>query len=72
MNAIHGNMAGYNSMDRYFNELKPHFDSAGFKVFNCNRLSNLKVFPFVECADAIARSGIENSESTEGMYVDRK
>ncbi|MEZ5434706.1 MAG: hypothetical protein R3F31_26780 [Verrucomicrobiales bacterium] len=72
VNAIHGNMAGYNSMDRYFNELKPHFDSAGFKVFNCNRLSNLKVFPFVECADAIARSGIENSESTEGMYVDRK
>lgn len=72
LNAIHGNMAGYNSMERYFTELKPSFDAEGFKVFNCNPLSNLKVFPFVDFDDAISRSAINNSESTDGMYIERK
>ncbi len=44
----------YAVMQTMFSQLKPHFDAAGFHVFNCTPESGLTVFPFVSYHDAIA------------------
>jgi hypothetical protein len=48
--------------NKYFCELKPIFDRAGFHVFNCCERSRLRAFPYVSFEDALedCRNGIED------------
>ena len=70
--AIKSNNVTYKKMtELYFPKLKPHFDKAGFKVYNCNKDSNLKTFPYKSFDDAIkeATSALDLEEETSwGMY----
>jgi len=68
--SINGNMQTYNSMKKWFGELKGYFDSVDFKIFNCNPDSALKVFPFISVEDAaqLATKMMPKNEKTEGMY----
>jgi len=70
--AVKGNMFTYDRLkSEYFPQLKPHFDQAGFKVYNCTEGSQLDVFPFVKYEDAIEEAtgklGDVNSR-TWGLY----
>jgi hypothetical protein len=40
----HANNSIYKKMAQMLADLKPHFDSAGLKIFNCNQKSGLTVF----------------------------
>lgn len=51
--AISGNNGMYPKLVSMLSLLKPHFDAAGFRVFNCNPKSYLTVFPHVPYKDAI-------------------
>jgi hypothetical protein len=72
VHAIKGNMQTYEKLQRWFSELKPHFQKAGLKVFNCNPRSRLTAFPHLPYAEALAAShaqlGDPFREKTEGMY----
>lgn len=70
--AQRGNMSTYKKMiEVYFPQLKPHFDAAGFKVYNCNQASRLQVFPHMPYEEAIKKATAHLSIDTEiscGMY----
>jgi len=75
--AVNCNKSTYDRLqNEYFPSLKPHFDEAGFQVFNCNSESGLKIFPFVSFEEAIAEAtaplGDVENERTWGMYSDKK
>jgi len=68
-----GNMATYKKMiEFYYPKLKPHFDQAKYRVYNCNPDSRLKVFPFMPFDEAVRRSteliGNPAEEISCGMY----
>lgn len=71
--SINGNNSTYNSMMKWFGQMKEIFDDVGFKVFNCNKNSRLTVFPFIKYDDAINNSLKNfpdvNNEKTSGMYT---
>ena len=72
--AIKNNNDTYERMiHEYFPKLKPHFDAAGFQVFNCNLESKLTTFPFMPYDEAIKEAtkdlGDLDRELTEGMYL---
>ena len=72
-NAIQGNNRTYGLMMKRFEELQPHFAQHGLEVFNCNRDSALKVFPFVAFDEAVADCTRDMpqdplTERTEGLY----
>jgi hypothetical protein len=69
--SIRNNTNSYRILTGYFEQLKPHFDHAGFQVFNANPQSQLKVFPFVTPDEALRSAEVRTSASTHGMYVDR-
>lgn len=69
--AIRNNTNSYRILTGYFEQLKPHFDRAGFQVFNCNPESHLKVFPFADLDRALREAEVRVSAGTRGMYVDR-
>lgn len=74
--SISGNNSSYLKLIDRFAQLKPIFDERGFEVYNCNPLSNLKVFPMITFQEAVniatelMPKDILN-ERTEGLY-DRK
>lgn len=69
--SIRNNTNSYRILTGYFEQLKPHFEHAGFQVFNANPDSQLKVFPFVNPDEALRSAEVRTSASTHGMYVDR-
>lgn len=69
--SIRSNTSSYRIMTGYFEQLKPHFDHAGFQVFNCNPNSHLKVFPFADPDQALDAARVRTAGGTRGMYVDR-
>lgn len=69
--AIAGNNSSYKIMMGYYEALAPVFNADGFMVFNCNKDSNLKVFPYADYYEAIAEHAIDTNDTTDGMYVDR-
>lgn len=69
--SIRNNTNSYRILTGYFEQLKPHFEHAGFQVFNANPESQLKVFPFVNPDEALRSAEVRTSASTHGMYVDR-
>ena len=75
--AINCNKGTYKRIkEEYFPELKPYFDKAGLKVYNCNPDSALKVFPYMSFEEAYETStsfmGDIDNEPTAGMYMDPK
>jgi len=70
--AIDANNALFAVANKYFLELRPIFDRAGFGVFNCYERSQLRAFDYVSWEDALAdcRNGIEDKPADlEGWYV---
>ena len=70
--AVNGNLSTYDKLkSEMFPALKPHFDQAGFEVWNCTEGSQLDVFPFIKYEDAIeeatSKIGDVNSR-TWGLY----
>ena len=71
--AVKGNMSTYEALKNvYFPSLKPHFEKAGYHIYNCNLESQLKVFDFVRYEDAIEEAtyklGDIKNERTWGLY----
>ena len=68
--AIRHNNILYESLQKRFEALKPHFDQHGFKVINCSPGSELGVFERMEFAEAIAAAGAECGKEvdTAGWY----
>jgi len=52
--SIKCNNATYKQLNWRYKKLRPIFDAAGFKVYNCNPESKLKAFPHISFDDAIA------------------
>lgn len=50
---VGGNNQSYQVLNQLFGMLKPKFDAAGFKVFNCNPRSGLTTFPTTSYKSAI-------------------
>jgi len=69
--SIRNNNRLFRNLSRYFTELQPYMLQQGFRVWNCNSRSNLKVFPFQALEAAVRQSVINTSVSTKGMYVKR-
>ncbi len=69
--AIRHNNVLYESLDRRFKALAPHFAEHGFKVWNCTPGSGLTAFPQMEYARAIERASAECSKpiDTRGWYA---
>ncbi len=66
------NNESYRKVGLMLEALKPVFDTAGYMVYNLNRRSGLRVFPFRDYDDAIEQattcSGIPEHLDTEGWY----
>lgn len=68
-----GNNETYAKLAKRFEELKPIFKQYNLEVFNCNKESNLKVFPFISFEKAFKESISMmpinlNKERTDGLY----
>lgn len=61
----------FRAVDGYLRRLRPHFDRAGFHVYNCNPDSGLKVFDFRAFDRAIDGVKIDVNRDTRGMYLPR-
>ncbi|HEX4489341.1 MAG TPA: hypothetical protein VH088_23910 [Terriglobales bacterium] len=70
--AICNNLSTYAKLQRWFEELQPHFLREGFVVKNCNPASKLTAFPFIQYEEAVAEAtahlGDYSRERTVGMY----
>ena len=58
----------YGWVEGVLKQLQPGFDKANFRVFNCNKDSKLKHYPFIEYEDAIERCTIPDMKDTRGWY----
>ena len=69
-NYIRMNNRAYRLLSNRLGRLKPYFDEAGYRVFNCTPGSQLDVFPFLSLADAIemALADFPSSLDASGMY----
>lgn len=69
---VQSNNSAYLDMCCMFDGLKPHFDAAGFQVYNTNPESHLWSFPFISFDEAIERAtgSFEQTLNTEGWYDD--
>jgi hypothetical protein len=65
------NNNAYAAVTTFLTALKPHFDKAGFEVYNCNPESHLRVFHHVPFVDAVgeATKKIVKNASTAGWYA---
>jgi len=70
--AVESNNETFKKLSNRFMKLLPSFSDNDFEVYNCNPDSALRVFPFIDLADAIrkARKDIPDptTESTVGRY----
>jgi SAM-dependent methyltransferase len=69
-NSVNGNNHSYQVLNSRLGHLKPHFEAAGFSVFNCTANSGLTVFPHREFGAAVddAVSTLPKQIITRGMY----
>jgi hypothetical protein len=70
-----GNNSTYEILQKRYAALLPYFNNAGLNIFNCNKESNLTVFPYLSFEDCIKQATASMpdiaNERTEGLY-DRK
>lgn len=70
--SIKSNNSTYEVLIERFNQLNPHFEKLGLKVYNCNPESNLTSFKKIDIDTAIKMSteGFPNvaAERTSGLY----
>jgi hypothetical protein len=68
--SVRGNNRTYAVFNARMRRLRPHFERAGFRVFNCTPRSGLTVFPHVAFEDAIelATALMPRRIVTAGMY----
>lgn len=69
-NSVARNNNLYRVTGQRLGRLKPHFDKAGFQVFNTTAESHLEVFPRIEFPEAMDRATahIPSTINTEGRY----
>jgi hypothetical protein len=67
---VRGNNSAYPKLNQIFHALRPAFDAAGYRVFNCNPESRLTAFDFIsfDNAYAWARENMPKEISTSGWY----
>lgn len=70
--SIRGNNNTYKLLIERFNKLKPIFDDLGYEIYNCNKNSNLKIFPYIDFNESINRT-LEDfpniyEENSKGLY----
>jgi len=74
-NSINSNKQTYDALKSRFAELQPIFEKNNFNIYNCNKESKLKAFPYKSFIDCITESTqyIPDiiTEKTAGLY-DRK
>jgi hypothetical protein len=70
--AIRNNTESYRLLTGYFEALRPRFEEAGFRVYNCNPESRLRVFPHADLEEAVESAAVDLSGSTEGMYAGKR
>tara|TARA_R100000700_G_scaffold41062_1_gene59395 strand:- start:2065 stop:3021 length:957 start_codon:yes stop_codon:yes gene_type:complete len=68
--AVNGNNSTYNALIKRFEALKPLFDRRGLSVYNCNKESKLKIFPFRSLEDGIQdfKEHLPDIEDTTEWY----
>ena len=68
--AVNGNNSTYNALIKRFEALKPLFHRRGLSVYNCNKDSKLKIFPFRSLEDGIQdfREHLPTPEDTTEWY----
>jgi hypothetical protein len=68
--SIRSNNNLYRTLCEKFKLLLPHFEVAGFEVYNCSPASSLAVFPFVDLEKAleVAKNDFPKVVNTNGMY----
>jgi len=68
--SVRGNNSTYRIFNDRMHQLQPHFEQAGFRIFNCTQDSGLTAFPYVSFDNAIelATSVIPERIITTGMY----
>jgi len=70
--AVKGNNSTYSKMIDRYKQLTPYMEKYDFHVYNCNPMSNLEVFPYMEYDDAVnmclSNFPEVNNERVEGMY----
>lgn len=71
--SVRNNNSSYRILNARLERLKPYFEQAGYRIFNCTPDSGLSVFPYRTFDDAVARAAaqIPTRINTTGMY-DRK
>jgi hypothetical protein len=71
--SINSNNNTYNILNSRFNALKPIFDSLNYKIFNCNKDSGLKSFPFINYETAIKQASAKFNKKIDTLgWYDRK
>ena len=72
--AIRGNNRSYKIMAQRFEAMKNHFEEKGLNVYNCNKKSNLEVFPYRSIHTALNNQEVLNPPDvdTEGWYEEAK
>lgn len=74
--AVKNNLKTYNRMEtEYFPQLRPHFEKAGYHVFNCTKGSKLTAFPYLDFEEAIDKASRETGDPnsrTKGLYTKGK
>lgn len=71
--ALNNNNKTYKRMIDRFELLKPKFDAVGLRIYNCNKESDLKVFPFIDFNEAMSLAYKKfdiniHTERVEGLY----
>lgn len=68
--ACDSNNGTYLKLNHMLSLLKPHFDNAGYNVFNCTPNSGLRTFPFLSFQEAVAnaKASIPSVVDTTGWY----
>lgn len=70
--AVASNNGSYLKMNRMFTDLRPRFDAAGFRVFNCNPDSKLTAFdhvPYDRAIEAASSHVPQDPISAAGWYT---
>tara|TARA_R100000458_G_C8272939_1_gene247771 strand:- start:1967 stop:3004 length:1038 start_codon:yes stop_codon:yes gene_type:complete len=58
----------YPWIEKVLEKLQPGFEESGFRIYNCNPQSKLKLYPYLPYEEAINRATIPDMIDTSGWY----